>query len=223
MGTRAASSASPRPASHDAATPSRRIDDTNGCPCRAIRAAGSRGPRAATSVRGGATYSAKGRSCEAHRTDKRCSLGFLAARCGWAKCGLPCGPQPDTRHCSLHRGEGERSHRDRPMTRAILRRNGLAVTKRAEGCGGGAGGRRRRVAGAASREGLSRGLREGGGRGWGGAGRRGAPERARGATMACPARGSCTVARTRRRPAQRGQVSLAKRSFHLITTSRIFA
>src|SRR3990172_7607096 len=27
----------------------------------------------------------------AHRTDKRCSLGSLAARCGWATCGLPCG------------------------------------------------------------------------------------------------------------------------------------
>ncbi|MDO8480178.1 MAG: hypothetical protein Q7W02_29070 [Candidatus Rokubacteria bacterium] len=52
---------------------------------------------------------------------------------------------PDTRHCALHRGDGERPHRDRPLTRAILRRHGLAVTKRAEGCGGGAGGRRRRV------------------------------------------------------------------------------
>ncbi len=76
----------------------------------------------------------------AHRTDKRCSLGALAARRGWATCGLPCGPQPDTRRCSLHRGEGERQHRDRPLTRAILRRHGLAVTKRAEGRGGGAGG-----------------------------------------------------------------------------------
>jgi Fe-S cluster biogenesis protein NfuA len=99
----------------------------------------------------------------AHRTDTRCSLGSPAARCGWATCGLPCGPQPDTRNCARHRGEGERPHRDRPVTRAILRRRGLAVTKRAEGCGGGAGGGRRRVAGAASRQGPSCGLREGGG------------------------------------------------------------
>ncbi len=62
---------------------------------------------------------------------------------------------------------------DRPLTRAILRRHGLAVKRRAEGCGGGAGGRRRRVAGAATREGPSWGLRECGGRGWDGAGRRG--------------------------------------------------
>jgi IS5 family transposase len=27
----------------------------------------------------------------AHRRDKRCDLGSLAARCGWAECGLPCG------------------------------------------------------------------------------------------------------------------------------------
>jgi len=52
----------------------------------------------------------------AHRTDKRCSLGSLAARCGWATCGLPCGPRPDTRHGSRHRGEGDRRHRDRPLT-----------------------------------------------------------------------------------------------------------
>jgi len=79
-------------------------------------------------------------SGEAHRTDTRCSLGSLAARCGWATYGLPCGPQPDPQHCSRHRGEGERQHRNRPLTRAILRRHGLAVKKRAEGCGGGAGG-----------------------------------------------------------------------------------
>jgi len=48
---------------------------------------------------------------------------------------------------------------------AMLRRHGLAGTRRAEGCGGGPG--------AAAREGLSRGLREGGGGRWGGAGRRG--------------------------------------------------
>jgi hypothetical protein len=47
---------------------------------------------------------------EAHRTDTRCSLGSLAERCGWAICDLPGGPQPDTRHCSLHRGEGEHQH-----------------------------------------------------------------------------------------------------------------
>jgi len=28
----------------------------------------------------------------AQRTDKHCSLGSLAARCGWAKCGSPAGP-----------------------------------------------------------------------------------------------------------------------------------
>jgi hypothetical protein len=42
-------------------------------------------------------------------------------------CGLPCEPQPDTRNRSLHRGEGERQHRDRPLTRAILRRHGLGL------------------------------------------------------------------------------------------------
>ena len=60
---------------------------------------------------------------------------------------------------------------------------------------------RRLVAGAASREGLSCGLREGGGRWWGGAGRRGGagagPVVAEGP---CTARGSSTVAMTRRRP-----------------------
>ena len=64
---------------------------------------------------------------EAHRMATCWSLGSLAERCGWATCGLPCGPQPDTRHCSLHRGESEHQHRNRPMTRAILRRHGLAV------------------------------------------------------------------------------------------------
>jgi hypothetical protein len=62
------------------------------------------------------------------------SLGSLAARCGWATSDLPCGPQPDTRHCARYRGEGERQHRDRPLTRAMLRRHGLAVTKRAGDC-----------------------------------------------------------------------------------------
>ncbi len=33
----------------------------------------------------------------AHRTDKRCDLGSLAARPGWATYGLPSGPQPETR------------------------------------------------------------------------------------------------------------------------------
>ncbi len=36
------------------------------------------------------------------------------------------------RNCSLHRGDGERQHRDRLLTRAILRRHGLAVKKRAQ-------------------------------------------------------------------------------------------
>src|SRR3990172_7527933 len=87
-------------------------------------------------------------------TSDRFALGFgsLAARCGWAKCGLPCGPRPDTRNCSLHRGEGEREHRDRPLTRAILRRHGLTVKSGRRGAAAGPGGRRR-VAGAASREG----------------------------------------------------------------------
>ena len=71
--------------------------------------------------------------------DGRCSLGSLAARCGWAKCGL-LRAQPDTGDCSRHRGEGERQHRDPPLTGAILRRHGLAVKKRAEGCGVGAEG-----------------------------------------------------------------------------------
>jgi len=52
---------------------------------------------------------------------------------------LACGPQPDTRNGSRHRGKGERQHHDRPLPRAILRRHGLAGTKRAEGYGGGAG------------------------------------------------------------------------------------
>jgi len=30
-------------------------------------------------------------SPRAHRTDKRCSLGSLTVRPGWATCGLPCG------------------------------------------------------------------------------------------------------------------------------------
>ena len=47
----------------------------------------------------------------------------------------PCAPQPDTRHGSRHRGEGERPPRDRPLTGAIRRRHGPAVTKRAEECG----------------------------------------------------------------------------------------
>ncbi len=42
----------------------------------------------------------------------------------------PLRPQPDTRNCSLHRGEGERQHRDRPLIRAILRRHGLTMTKK---------------------------------------------------------------------------------------------
>jgi hypothetical protein len=55
----------------------------------------------------------------------------------------PADPQPETRNCLLHRGEGKRPHRDRPLTRTILRRHGLAIKKRAEGCGCGAGGHRR--------------------------------------------------------------------------------
>jgi hypothetical protein len=51
-------------------------------------------------------------------------------------------------------GDGERQHRDRPLTWAILRRHGLAVTKRAEGCGGGAGRRRGAGAGTVGEEGL---------------------------------------------------------------------
>jgi len=67
-------------------------------------------------------------------------------------------PPPGSRNCSLHREEGERQHRDRPMTRAIPRRHGLAVKKtRAEDAGGGVWrrgrGGRRRGAGAASRDG----------------------------------------------------------------------
>ena len=69
-------------------------------------------------------------------------LGSLAAPGGWATCGLPCGPQPDTRQRVRHRGEGERPQRDRPLPRASPRRRGLAVTKRVEGCGCGAGGHR---------------------------------------------------------------------------------
>jgi len=49
-----------------------------------------------------------------------------------------------------------------------------------------------------------------GGAGPGGAG---APERARWAKMACTARGSCTVAMTRRRPPQRGQARVALLEF----------
>jgi len=75
---------------------------------------------------------------------------------------------------------------DRPLTRAILRRHGLAVKRRAEGCGGGAGGRR-----GAGWQGQQREKDQAGGyvsaagadgAGPGGAG---APERARWAGMAC--------------------------------------
>jgi hypothetical protein len=62
--------------------------------------------------------SAKRSRKAAYRTDKRCSVRSLAARPGRAKCGLPCGPQPDIRKCSRHRGEGERRHRDRPLTQS---------------------------------------------------------------------------------------------------------
>jgi hypothetical protein len=44
-------------------------------------------------------------------------------------------------------GEAGGWHRDRPLSRTIRRRHGLAVKKRAEGCGGGPGGWRARVKG----------------------------------------------------------------------------
>ena len=83
-------------------------------------------------------------------------------------------PQPEGRECSRHRGEGERQHRDRPLTGAILRRHGLLVSRRERRGAAAEPGRRSRGAGAASREGLSRGLRECGGGRWGGAKRRAA-------------------------------------------------
>jgi len=59
---------------------------------------------------------------------------------GGRDAACPADPQPETRDCPRYRGEGERQDRDRPMPRAILCRHGLAVKKRAEGCGCGAGG-----------------------------------------------------------------------------------
>jgi hypothetical protein len=106
----------------------------------------------------------------------------------------PADPQSETRNFPLHRGEGERRHRERPLTLshpappwARGQEAGAEVAEvRLLGWG------HRRVSGAASREGLSRGLRKccGGGRGraaWGRGnlrGRRGLPARERAATLA---------------------------------------
>ena len=59
-----------------------------------------------------------------------------------------------------------------------------------------------------------------GGAGPGGAG---APERAREARMAWTARGSCTVAMTRSRPPQRGQVRTSKSNTRRIRAAQVHA
>jgi len=66
---------------------------------------------------------------------------------------------------ALRGGESEGRHRDRPLPAGILRRGGVVIK----------GGQRSAApaVGAASKAELRRGLRECGGRGWGGAGRRG--------------------------------------------------
>jgi hypothetical protein len=50
-------------------------------------------------------------------------------------------PQSETRECARHRGAGGRQHRDRPLTRAILRRHPArhnpAVAPSDSRCGGG--------------------------------------------------------------------------------------
>jgi hypothetical protein len=98
-----------------------------------------------------------------------------------------------------------------------------AVKKRAEGCGGGAGGGRRRGAGAASREGLSCRRREGVGRVWDGAGRRGGAGARLWVRMACTAKGSCTAAMTRSRPPQRGQARTSRLNTRRMSAVQVHA
>jgi AraC-like DNA-binding protein len=72
------------------------------------------------------------RPWERIRLDKRCDLGSLAARPGWAKCGLPCGSPAWDSGLPAAPGEGERQDCDRPVPRAILGRHGLAGKRRAD-------------------------------------------------------------------------------------------
>jgi hypothetical protein len=118
----------------------------------------------------------------AHRTDKR-------ARARDPGGGLPCGPRPDTR-----RGEGEGrigftiARCPQVPCAAVVWWSGRAGGSRVNG---GAA----LAAGGSIETAVGRGLRESGGRRWGGPGGAGAPERAREARMAWTARGSCTPER----------------------------
>ena len=107
------------------------------------------------------------------RTDKRCSLGCLAARPGGPGYGLPCEPRPGTREGGRRRGEGERRPPREPYGRTpscARRRAGGQGAAEGPEWGTGERGERGRVAGRVDRAGC----------GWGRAGRLGS---ARGAEV----------------------------------------
>ena len=106
----------------------------------------------------------------------------------------PADPKPDTGTARFTGAKAEVGRAIGLCPRAVMRRHGLVVKKRADGCG--CGGGRRRVSGAASREGLSCGLPECGGSRPGGAGD---AERARWARMASAAMASCSSIQVRAR------------------------
>jgi hypothetical protein len=95
-------------------------------------------------------------------TTNATSAGVAGVRPGL---GFPVNPAADPQR-ALRGGESEGRHRDRPLPPGILRRGGVVIKGRAAECGAG-------CRGGVESGTEARGLRECGGRGWGGAGRRG--------------------------------------------------